>query len=63
MYFMGLRIIVEWVVFRFNSLIIEVFILVDWVSLLFMRLVLIITSIVIFYRVGYINEDKLYIYR
>jgi len=58
MYFMDLRIIVEWVVFRINSLIIEVFILVNWISFLFIRLVLIIISIVIFYRVGYINEDK-----
>lgn len=36
----------------------EVFVLVDWVSCLFIRVVLIISSMVIAYRVSYIGGDK-----
>jgi len=45
-------------VFRFNSLIIEIYVLVDWISRLFIKLVLIIISIVVLYSVKYIRGDK-----
>lgn len=50
--------LVEWVLLRFNSAMIEIFVLVDWVSVLFAGVVLIISSIVVIYRVIYIMEDK-----
>jgi len=40
---------------KINSLMKEVFVLIDWVSSLFIELVLMITSIVILYNIG---EDK-----
>jgi len=55
---MDLRILIEWVVFRVNSFIIEFIILADWVSLMYIGLVIIISSIVLLYRVGYIYGDK-----
>jgi len=51
-------VIVEWLVSRINSLIIEIYLLVDWISRLFIGLVLIITSIVVLYRVEYMRGDK-----
>jgi NADH:ubiquinone oxidoreductase subunit 5 (subunit L)/multisubunit Na+/H+ antiporter MnhA subunit len=36
----------------------EVFIMVYWISSLFIRLVLIITPILLLYKVGYIRGDK-----
>jgi hypothetical protein len=47
LHFIELTVIIEWVVFRVNSLMIEVFIMLDWLSSLFMGLVLMITSIVV----------------
>lgn len=60
---MGLRyyelnLLVEWLLLRFNSTIIEIFILIDWVSVLFVGVVLVISSIVIIYRVVYIRGDR-----
>lgn len=36
---------------------IEIFILIDWISCLFIRVVLLISSIIIFYRIIYIERD------
>jgi len=58
LFLIDLIVIVEWLVLRINSLIIEIYLLVDWISRLFIGLVLIITSIVVLYRVGYIRGDK-----
>lgn len=55
-YEMGL--LVEWLLLRFNSIIVEIFILIDWVSVLFVGVVLAISSIVIIYRVIYIEGDR-----
>jgi len=55
---MDLIIIIEWLVLSINSLIIEIYLLIDWISRLFIGLVLIITSIVVLYRVRYIKGDK-----
>lgn len=54
----NIDVIVEWVVYRYNSAIVEIFVLVDWISCLFIRVVLIISSIVIWYRVSYMGQDK-----
>lgn len=61
-YYCDYRIILEWVFIRVGSLNLEMFILVDWVSLLFIGFILIISSIIFVYRIGYIDRDLL-IYR
>lgn len=45
-------------IYRINSLNLEVIILVDWVSLLFVGVVFLISSIVILYRYVYIGSEK-----
>jgi len=51
LFIIDLIVIIEWLVFRVSSLMIEIYILVDWISRLFIGLVLIITSIVVLYRI------------
>jgi len=50
-------IILEWVLISINSLNIEIIILIDWVSLLFISLIILISSIIIVYRYVYIFEE------
>lgn len=52
------RVICEWLVVRINSLNIELILLIDWVSLLFISFIIIISSIIILYRYIYIRGDK-----
>lgn len=63
-FFIGIRfriidysIILEYNLFNLNSSIIRIVILLDWISLLFIRFVIFISSIVIFYRKEYILGD------
>lgn len=43
---------------RYGSIKLEFFVLLDWVSLLFLRVVLIISSIIFIYRRAYMIEDR-----
>lgn len=52
------RIIFEWLIIRINSINIELILLIDWVSLLFISFIIIISSIIILYRYVYIIGDK-----
>lgn len=52
------RIILEWLVISLNSVNIELILLLDWISLLFISFILIISSIIILYRYVYIIGDK-----
>nr|AMW67769.1 NADH dehydrogenase subunit 5 [Semidalis aleyrodiformis] len=60
LYFMSLDLIylVEWELISINSFNLVMILLLDWMSLLFMSLVLYISSMVIFYSKGYMEEDK-----
>lgn len=51
-------IFIEWELLRLNSISIIISILLDWISLLFIRFVLFISSIVIYYRDEYIHGDE-----
>lgn len=57
-YYYKIRVIIEWILIRENRLNIEYLILVDWVSRLFIRVVFLISSIIIIYRIIYINNEK-----
>lgn len=54
----NLEIIFEYNVFYANSSTINIFIYIDWISLMFIRFVFFISSVVIKYRSEYILEDK-----
>lgn len=49
---------IEWEVVSLNSISIVITLLFDWISLLFISFVLIIASLVIFYRKEYISRDE-----
>lgn len=52
------RLFIEWEVVSLNSLSIVITILLDWISLIFISFVLLISSLVIFYRKEYMSEDE-----
>lgn len=49
---------IEWEIISLHSLSIVITFLFDWISLIFISFVLLISSLVIFYRNEYIQEDK-----
>ena len=50
-------VIIEWLLFNLNSINIEFFVLLDWISVLFIRIVILISSIIILYRIIYIEGE------
>nr|YP_010872869.1 NADH dehydrogenase subunit 5 [Pheidole smythiesii]WGV34057.1 NADH dehydrogenase subunit 5 [Pheidole smythiesii] len=52
------NIMVEWVIIELNSISIELMLLVDWVSLLFISLVMMISSMIILYSYIYMMGNK-----
>lgn len=57
-YYFNLRVLIEWLIFSFNSLNVEIILLIDWISLLFIRIIFLISSIIIVYRHSYIGGEK-----
>lgn len=57
-YVIDYRIILEWLIISINSINIELILLIDWISLLFISFIIIISSIIILYRYVYIIRDK-----
>lgn len=55
---LDLILIIELELLTLNSSLIEIVLLFDWISLLFIRFVLFISSIVIYYRKEYIRLDQ-----
>nr|YP_010527071.1 NADH dehydrogenase subunit 5 [Gastropacha populifolia]UXR12408.1 NADH dehydrogenase subunit 5 [Gastropacha populifolia] len=60
MYFImnDMIIFLEWEIISFNSMIIMMSILLDWMSFLFMMYVLLISSVVIYYSKSYMSSEK-----
>nr|YP_010146921.1 NADH dehydrogenase subunit 5 [Amorphoscelis hainana]QQP01150.1 NADH dehydrogenase subunit 5 [Amorphoscelis hainana] len=50
---------IEWEIISVNSCFIVMTLLIDWMSLLFMSFVLLISSLVILYSEGYMSEEKM----
>ena len=57
LYIIDLGIIIEWLLFSYNSINIEFFVLIDWISCLFISVVILISSIIILYRIIYMGEE------
>lgn len=49
--------IIEWLFLNFNSINVEFFMLIDWISCLFIRIVILISSIIILYRIVYMRGE------
>lgn len=56
-YFLRVGVIIEWLLFNLNSINIEFFVLLDWISVLFIRVVILISSIIILYSIIYIEGE------
>lgn len=57
-YIIDYIIMLEWLIISLNSINIEVILLIDWISLLFISFIIIISSIIILYSYVYIFRDK-----
>lgn len=57
-YFYNFRLVIEWLIIRINGINIEFLLYIDWIRLIFIRIVLLISSIVLIYRLIYIEIDK-----
>lgn len=56
--YLDFMIIIEWILIRVNSVNMEVFIYLDWISLLFIRFIFLISSIIMIYSYIYIYREK-----
>jgi NADH-ubiquinone oxidoreductase chain 5 len=54
---MDLVYFIEWEIISLNSISVVITFLFDWISLIFISFVLLISSLVIFYRNEYMQED------
>nr|QVT11026.1 NADH dehydrogenase subunit 5 [Muscidifurax sinesensilla] len=61
MLFNKLNLFMEWNIFIINSCSMNMFIYLDWMTLMFMFTVLLISSMIMFYCIEYMNHDKYYI--
>lgn len=57
-YFYNFRLTIEWLIIRVNRINIEFLLYIDWIRLIFIRIVLLISSMVLIYRLIYIEADK-----
>nr|YP_009735121.1 NADH dehydrogenase subunit 5 [Acropyga guianensis]QBG38609.1 NADH dehydrogenase subunit 5 [Acropyga guianensis] len=57
LYFMDLSYMLEWMLFNFNSMNVEFFILVDWIVCLFISVVLLISSMIMLYSMIYMKNE------
>lgn len=58
LYYLDLVVMLEWLVYRFNSINLKFIILIDWISILFISFIMLISSIIILYRITYMRGEK-----
>lgn len=56
-YYLNYRVIMEWIIFRINSLNIEFLVYVDWISIIFIRIIFLISSLIIIYTYIYMEVE------
>uniref|UniRef100_UPI00403B10BB NADH dehydrogenase subunit 5 n=1 Tax=Mycetophylax simplex TaxID=341688 RepID=UPI00403B10BB len=57
-FYMDYLVILEWMIFSFNSMNMEFIILLDWISLLFMSFIFLISSMIMLYSMVYMSGEK-----
>nr|YP_010034082.1 NADH dehydrogenase subunit 5 [Lasius spathepus]QOW83450.1 NADH dehydrogenase subunit 5 [Lasius spathepus] len=57
MYFLGVGIMMEWLLFNLNSINMEFFVLLDWISVLFISVVMMISSMIMLYSIIYMEGE------
>nr|QNV11960.1 NADH dehydrogenase subunit 5 [Formica fusca] len=56
-YYMDLGVMMEWLLFNFNSINMEFYLLFDWLSCLFISVVMLISSMIMLYSMIYMNME------
>jgi len=60
-FYIDIVLILEWLIIMINSLNMEFIIMIDWISMLFIRIIILISSMIILYRYIYIcNEIRIH---
>ena len=57
-YYFDLVVIIEWIVVECNSINLKFILLLDWISILFIRLIILISAIILLYRIVYMEGEK-----
>nr|ATJ03017.1 NADH dehydrogenase subunit 5 [Atta texana] len=57
-YYLDLMIILEWMVFSFNSMNLKFIMLMDWISILFISFIMLISSMIMLYSMTYMSMEK-----
>ena len=57
-YYFDLVVIIECIVLEYNSINLKFILLLDWISILFIRLIILISAIIILYRIVYMEGEK-----
>nr|YP_010282324.1 NADH dehydrogenase subunit 5 [Camponotus japonicus]UHM24987.1 NADH dehydrogenase subunit 5 [Camponotus japonicus] len=57
LYYLELSISFEWLMFNFNSLNMEMMVLLDWIMCLFISVVMLISSMIMLYSIVYMGQD------
>ena len=58
LYYYDFRMIMEWIFLSVSSINMELIFLLDWVRIIFISVIFLISSIIIIYRIGYIEGEK-----
>nr|QNV12028.1 NADH dehydrogenase subunit 5 [Lasius niger] len=57
MYYLGVGVMMEWLLFNLNSINMEFFVLLDWISVLFISIVMLISSMIMLYSIIYMEGE------
>nr|YP_004021070.1 NADH dehydrogenase subunit 5 [Solenopsis geminata]ADP01777.1 NADH dehydrogenase subunit 5 [Solenopsis geminata] len=58
LYYYDLSMMMEWMFLSFSSMNVELIFLVDWVSMMFISVIFLISSMIMIYSMGYMEGDK-----
>nr|UEK75912.1 NADH dehydrogenase subunit 5 [Meranoplus bicolor] len=58
LYYLNLSILFEWLIFSSNSLNMEMMVLIDWISLLFLSVIFLISSMIMLYSYEYMSGNN-----
>nr|AWN56124.1 NADH dehydrogenase subunit 5 [Atta sexdens rubropilosa] len=57
-YYLDLMVVLEWMVFSFNSMNLKFIMLMDWISILFISFIMLISSMIMLYSMTYMKMEK-----
>nr|ASY95852.1 NADH dehydrogenase subunit 5 [Atta colombica] len=58
LYYLDLVVMLEWLVYSFNSMNLKFIMLIDWISILFISFIMLISSMIMLYSITYMSGEK-----